>query len=263
MSTVRVNGVDLHVQVLTPTGVADPPTAVLLHGLATDSMASWYFTMAYPLVERGFRVVLLDLRGHGRSERPALGYALGDFVDDLDGLLDGPGPFLLLGNSFGGTVAFAYAARHPGKVSGVVSIESSPPTPVWFARLTNRLSQLAEAVSRPRTLVAVGAKRGARGTQRAQEAARLLAETSVREELPASRLPSRAQLQAITCPVLCLYGDRSHVVEMAPETQRLMPQAALRVFTGQKHSLLVDQPEDVRAAITSWMRTARLGGHDA
>jgi pimeloyl-ACP methyl ester carboxylesterase len=260
MTLVRVNDVDLHVQVLTPREAADPPTAVLIHGLATDSMASWYFTMAYPLVEQGYRVVLLDLRGHGRSERPSLGYALDDFVDDLDGLLEGDGPFLLMGNSFGGTVAFAYAARHPSKVSGVVSVESSPPTPAWFARLGNRISELASAVSRPRTLVAVGAKRGARGAQRAQEAARLLAETSLREELPASRLPSRARLQAITCPVLCLYGDRSHVVEMAAETQRLLPQAAVRVFTGQKHSLLIDQPEDVRAAITAWMRTSRSGG---
>ncbi|GAA2609110.1 alpha/beta fold hydrolase [Paractinoplanes durhamensis] len=254
MTTVRVNDIDLHVQELTPTGVADPPTVVLLHGLATDSMASWYFTMAYPLVELGYRVLLLDLRGHGRSQRPALGYALDDFVDDLDALLAGREKVTIMGNSFGGTVAFAYAARHPEKVAGIVSVESSPPTPVWFARLTSRLSDLANAVARPRALVAVGARRGARGAQRAQDAARLLAETSLREELPASRLPARARLEAITCPVLCLYGDRSHVVEMAPETQRLLPQAALRVFAGQKHSLLIDQPEDVRAAITTWLR---------
>ncbi|GIF26162.1 pimeloyl-ACP methyl ester carboxylesterase [Actinoplanes tereljensis] len=260
MTLVRANGVTLHVQELVPTGVAEPPTAVLLHGLATDSMASWYFTMAYPLVELGYRVLLLDLRGHGRSERPTIGYALDDFVDDLSALLEKERKVLLLGNSFGGTVAFAYAARHPSRVSALVSVESSPPTTAWFARLTNRIGELAAAVSRPRALVTVGARRGALGAQRAQDAARLLAETSVREELPASRLPSRDRLAAITCPVLCLYGERSHVVEMAPETQRLLPQAALRVFAGQKHTLLIDQPEDVRAAITAWLRTSQPGG---
>jgi pimeloyl-ACP methyl ester carboxylesterase len=257
MTLERVNGVGLHVQTLVPTGVADPPTAVLLHGLATDSMASWYFTMAFPLVEQGYRVVLMDLRGHGRSERPSLGYALDDFVDDVEALLTGPGPYLLMGNSFGGTVAFTYAARHPSKVAGIVSVESSPPTRAWFARLTSRLGQLAAAVSQPRVLVGAGVKRGA---QRAQAAARLLAETGLREELPASRLPSPASIEAITCPVLCLYGDRSHVMETAAETQRLLPQAALRVFAGQKHSLLIDSPEDVRAAIATWLRTSRTGG---
>jgi pimeloyl-ACP methyl ester carboxylesterase len=261
MTLVRANDVTLHVQVLTPTGVAEPPTAVLLHGLATDSMASWYFTLAYPLVELGFRVVLLDLRGHGRSERPPIGYALDDFVDDLDALLAGyPGPYLLLGNSFGGTVAFGYAARHPDRVRGIVAVESSPPTPAWWARLCNRLGELASAVSGPRALATVGARRGARGAQRAQEAARILAGTSLREELPASPLPSRARIEAIGCPVLCLYGDRSHVVQTAAETQRLLPHAEIRVFAGQKHSLLVDQPEDVRAAVTTWLRASTAPG---
>jgi pimeloyl-ACP methyl ester carboxylesterase len=261
MTLVHVNDVTLHTQVLTPTGVTDPPTAVLLHGLATDSMASWYFTLAYPLVEAGYRVVLLDLRGHGRSERPPLRYALDDFVDDLEGLLDREtGPHLLLGNSFGGTIAFGYAARHPERVAGIVAIESSPPTPAWFARLCTRLSALEAAVSRPRALATVGARRGVVGARRAQDAARLLAATSLRQELPASRLPSPARIHAITCPVLCLYGERSHVVGLAAETVRLLPQTAVRVFAGQKHTLLIDQPENVWTAVRTWLRTRKVGG---
>lgn len=264
MSLLRVNDITLHVETLTPAGVADPPTAVLLHGLATDSMASWYFTLAYSLVKAGFRVVLVDLRGHGRSERPPLRYALDDFVDDLETLLDrvgGTSPHLLVGNSFGGTVAFAYAVRHPSRTAGVVAIESSPPTPAWFARLSRRLADLEAAVARPRALVSVGSRRGIRGAQRARDAARLLAQTSIRQELPASPLPSPARIAAIECPVLCLYGARSHVMEMATETSRLLPNAALRVFAGQRHTLLTDQPEEVWAATSAWLRSAiKVGG---
>jgi pimeloyl-ACP methyl ester carboxylesterase len=43
---------------------------------------------------------------------------------------------------------------------------------------------------------------------------------------------------------------------MAAETQRLLPRAEMRVFAGQRHSLLIDQPEDVQAAVTAWLRTS-------
>lgn len=265
MSLVRANGITVHIQALSPAfedgSSKRTKTAVLIHGLASDTMASWYFTLAYPLVEMGFRVLLMDLRGHGRTERPAHGYALGDFVDDLQALLEehgGPAPYYLFGNSFGGTVAFTYAARHPERVAGIVAIESSPPTRAWFGRLRRRLAELASAVSSTPALVAVGARRGERGARRAREASRLLAETTLRSELPVSTLPGEGRLSAIRCPVLCLYGDRSHVVELAAETQRLLPQAWTRVFAGQKHSLLIDQPEAVRAAVTTWLRTECL-----
>lgn len=258
MTMLRANGIVLHVQVLEPAGAPAARTAVLLHGLASDTMASWYFTLAYPLVELGFRVVLLDLRGHGRSERPPRGYALTDFVEDLEAVLDvhgGPGPYHLFGNSFGGTVAFAYAAGHPDRVAGIVAVESSPPTTAWFARMRRRLDDLSAAVAKPMALATVGTRRGVRGAQRAKEAGRLLAETTLRSELQASVLPEPDRIAALDCPVLCLYGDRSHVVELAGETQRLLPRAWTRVFAGQKHSLLIDQPDDVRAAVTTWLRT--------
>jgi pimeloyl-ACP methyl ester carboxylesterase len=264
VTLVEANGLTLHIQVLTPDAVPRPPTVVLLHGLASDTMASWYFTLAYPLVEMGFRVLLLDLRGHGRSERPAHGYALDDFVDDLGALLashGGPGPHLLFGNSFGGTIAYAYAARHPDRVAGIVAVESSPPTAAWFARLRRRLGELAAAVAEPRALAAVGARRGAQGERRAREAGRLLADTTLRAELSFARLPDPARIAEIECPVLCLYGDRSLVAELAGETRELLPQAEIRVFAGQKHSLLIDCPDEVRAAITTWLREQiHLGG---
>lgn len=254
MTLVRANGIVLHIQVLTPADEPATRTAVLLHGLAADTMASWYFTLAYPLVELGFRVVLLDLRGHGRSERPPTGYALDDFVDDLEAVLDGhggPAPYHLFGNSFGGTVAFAYAARHPDRVAGIVAVESSPPTPTWFARLRRRLERGVE----PPTPVMVGARRSQRGARRVREAGRLLAETTLRSELPASELPEADRFAALDFPVLCLYGGGSRLAELAADTERLLPRASTRVFAGQRHSLLIDRPDDVRSAVTTWLRT--------
>ncbi|MEV6597414.1 alpha/beta hydrolase [Actinoplanes sp. NPDC051346] len=253
MSMVSANGVDLHVEEVAPIGTRRG-TVVLLHGMTSDSMASWFLTLVHPLAEAGMRVLLYDLRGHGHSSRPATGYRLDDFVDDLEALIAHwavDGPVHLFGNSFGGTVAFAYAARHPDAVAGIVAIESAPPTSAWFARMARRLARAAEtladaeAVASSRPLLA----------RRLRAASALLADTDIGEELPASTLPDPSAFTAITCPVLCLYGGDSAVKELAGQTQRLVPQSKHVVVAGQKHTLLIKAPDQVRAEVLPWLAT--------
>lgn len=244
MTTVRANGVELHVEEVAPVG-RYRGTAVLVHGLTSDSMASWFLTLAHPLAAAGLRVLLYDLRGHGHSSRPARGYRLEDFVDDLAALLAWWGvdePVWLFGNSFGGTVAFGYAARNPAGVAGIMTVESAPPTAAWFARLEARLNQAA-------AVVASGVD-GSIPARRVRETASLLDETSIRDELPASDLPD---ISRISCPILCLYGGDSAVQEMACSTSRLLPQSKHVVIPGQKHTLLIKAPDQVRAEVLPWL----------
>ncbi len=69
-----------------------------------------------------------ERRNTGRSDTVAGTQSPEDVIADVDGLLaalDEPGPFLLLGASFGGLVAEAYAVAHPERVVGVVLLDSS------------------------------------------------------------------------------------------------------------------------------------------
>ncbi|MDQ1441189.1 MAG: hypothetical protein QOG97_1417, partial [Acidimicrobiaceae bacterium] len=88
MADVVANGVRFHVQQLTPPQgrSAETPAVVFIHGLVMDNLSSFYYTLANPCAAAGADVMLYDLRGHGLSERPPLGYALEDSVDDLVGL---------------------------------------------------------------------------------------------------------------------------------------------------------------------------------
>ncbi|AGL21063.1 alpha/beta fold hydrolase [Actinoplanes sp. N902-109] len=240
MSMFRANGLDLHVEEVAPIG-AQRGTAVLIHGMTSDSMASWFLTLAHPLAEAGLRVLLYDLRGHGRSARPATGYRLADFVGDLAALLAhwAPGePVHLLGNSFGGTVAFAYAAKRPAEVAGIVTVESSPPTAAWFARMRDRLHAALRNLP------------GMAQTRRTKDALALLTGTTIVSELPASDLPD---VTGVTCPVLCLYGAESRVHELAADTERLLPQSKHVIIPGQKHTLLINAPGEVRAEVLPWL----------
>ncbi|MEU3457306.1 alpha/beta hydrolase [Micromonospora sp. NPDC006766] len=228
MTHIEANGITMHVQVLEPPGVA-ARTAVLVHGLGHDSMASWYLTLAHPLCAQGVRVVLYDLRGHGMSEAPRSGYRLADFIGDLEALLahlDVDGPILLLGNSFGAMVCFGYTAVHPARVAGMVAIEGGPPTAGWIG--------------------------GVLAAMRANE-----------HELPGFASSEPVSVASITCPVLCVYGGASPVAAYAHTVRRWIPQAELAVVPDATHTVLIDQPDGVRALIASFLTTLEAPQCDA
>jgi pimeloyl-ACP methyl ester carboxylesterase len=75
-----------------------------------------------------FRVCSYDRRNTGRSETVAGTQSPNDVIADIDGVLaalDEDGPFLLLGASFGGLIASAYAVAHPARVAGVLLLDAS------------------------------------------------------------------------------------------------------------------------------------------
>jgi pimeloyl-ACP methyl ester carboxylesterase len=88
-----------------------PRTAVLIHGIMSDSRA-WH-RVTGELEQRGFRVLAVDLAGHGRSPR-ALRYSPRSWADDvvetLRPLLSAP-PDLVMGHSLGALVASLVADR--------------------------------------------------------------------------------------------------------------------------------------------------------
>ena len=93
------------------TSGAGPRTAVLVHGIMSDHRA-WH-RVAAELQDAGYRVVAVDLAGHGTSPR-ARRYSPRSWADDvietLEPVLDGP-PDLIMGHSLGGLVASLVAER--------------------------------------------------------------------------------------------------------------------------------------------------------
>ncbi|GAA0372688.1 alpha/beta hydrolase [Microbispora corallina] len=73
----------------------------------------WEYQIPF-FVERGYRCVTLDRRGHGRSDRPSGGYDLDTVADDVADLVEHLGlrGFTLVGHSAGAAEAARYLARH-------------------------------------------------------------------------------------------------------------------------------------------------------
>ena len=100
-------------------------TVVLVHGFATSAEENWRRLGWYGAFERrGARVVALDLRGHGRSEKPhdAPAYDIAAMASDIVALMDhlDIGRADVLGYSLGARLAAMAAGAHPDRVANLI-----------------------------------------------------------------------------------------------------------------------------------------------
>ena len=108
------------------------PTVVYFTGWAPDPSKRGVDVIgAVESVDQGrHRICSYERRNTGRSETVAGTQSPQDVVADVDGVLADlgeHGPFVLLGASFGGLVAGAYAVAHPDRVAGVLLLDASLP----------------------------------------------------------------------------------------------------------------------------------------
>jgi pimeloyl-ACP methyl ester carboxylesterase len=95
---------------------------LLLHGL---SSTSHIWDLVAPLILDSARVVALDLRGHGQSDKPASDYTFEEIGSDIHATLGWLGferP-VIVGHSWGAQVGLWLAARHPDRVGGLVMVD--------------------------------------------------------------------------------------------------------------------------------------------
>ena len=253
MAELVVNGVRHHVQRIG----SGARTVVFFHGLVMDNLSSWYFTVANR-VARHASVLLYDLRGHGRSERPARGYTVAELVADARALLDAAGvrgPVGVAGNSFGGLLAVAFAAACPERVERMALVDAHYSAAGWGDEMAATLS--LDGDERDRVIADnfqswLGRHSERKRTRLARTAAALVHETSLVDDIRRSPALSDEELAAITCPVLALYGERSDALARGRHLAAVLPACTLEVLPGCTHSVLWEQTERVRDRLVDW-----------
>ena len=144
-STIPIHGVDLYVE---EHGSGAP--IVCIHGAGGTALA-W----ADPIEKLSHlgRVIAYDRRGCARSERPRPyeRTSVAEHADDAAALIDalGAAPAVVIGRSYGATVATDLALRHPDRVRALVLLEGDAPRELapavadWVDGLTKRLLDVA------------------------------------------------------------------------------------------------------------------------
>jgi long-chain acyl-CoA synthetase len=95
-------------------------TFVFIHGFGGQA-EQWHYQLQKFSIEN--RVIALDLRGHGLSDKPNEGYDMPQLVNDLETalvLLKVKGKFVLVGHSYGGAIVTEYALKNPDRVERLI-----------------------------------------------------------------------------------------------------------------------------------------------
>src|SRR5688572_28852203 len=131
---VTVNGLRIHYVDWGPSpspgaSATQKPPLILIDGL--DRVARTFDHVAPHFTSR-FRVIAVDMRGHGDSDwDPQARYVVDDHVSDLEGLVAQLGlrDITLWGNSTGGRVVQVFAGKHPELVARVIAEDVGPERP--------------------------------------------------------------------------------------------------------------------------------------
>ncbi|EHY89277.1 alpha/beta fold hydrolase [Saccharomonospora azurea] len=119
---VSANGIRLHVAEL-----GAGPAVLLLHGFG-EFWWAWHHQLR-ALADAGYRVVAVDLRGYGDSDKPPRGYDGWTLAGDVAGLVRALGERRahLVGHAWGGLLAWSVAALHPRVVASVSVVGGAHP----------------------------------------------------------------------------------------------------------------------------------------
>lgn len=233
------------------------PGALLLHGLA-GTAGEWEDTASW--LSATHRVLALDQRGHGGSERRPEDVSRKAFVTDAVAAIEqlGLAPALVVGQSLGGQIAFLAAAERPDLVSALVVAEASPAAPDPGS--PERIRRLLSAW--PTAFASVEAARDFFGgdTPRARAWARNLdglrapfdVDVMVRV-IAAAGEACWDEWRRIEAPALVVRGRDGDLAEDdAAEMVRTLPRAEVVTLPGG-HDVHLDAPVAWREAVSGWL----------
>jgi pimeloyl-ACP methyl ester carboxylesterase len=249
MPIATVKGRKVHMQTLGKEG----PRVVMIHGMLIGSIASWYFSVAPPLAVK-HRLLMYDLRSHGRSEFASEGFGFHAMARDLrDIALDWAGgePVSVVGHSYGGGIALRFALDHPELAHKAVVIEATLPviTDEGIQKLTRETAESLIAMLPPWQRMAF--ETGGRRSKKIVEQFEALAQkTSMLSELMAEPDIPDAELARCKRPVLLCYGTQT-VDIMRATCNRLaavLPEAKVEMLDSG-HLLPLEAPRRLADAI--------------
>jgi pimeloyl-ACP methyl ester carboxylesterase len=134
-------------------GGAGETTIVFVHGWTCDRS---YWAAQLQAFTEDYRVIALDLAGHGESAVGRETYSMASFGADVAAVASGTGPVVLVGHSMGGPVILAAAPLFGDRLAGLIAVDSLrdvTATPPSEAQIQKQLAPMREdyqAMARPR-----------------------------------------------------------------------------------------------------------------
>jgi pimeloyl-ACP methyl ester carboxylesterase len=249
---------------------------VLIQGMGLDR-SGW--DPVVRTLRRRFRLVLVDNRGTGRSDRPGGSFTVADMAGDVAAVLDAAriGRAHVLGASLGGMVAQELAIKRPERVGGLVLACTAPgwplayPMPAASIRLITSTRRTPPEAARRRYIENTLSARTVERNPGLVE--RLMDVQGVRppgqkvlsaQAMAGARYAGQLGQRRIRARTLVLHGGADTVVD--PRNGKLLASriagARLVTFPGLGHLLFWEDPGGFAAAVTSFLLTPDGAGSD-
>ncbi len=222
---------------------------VLLHSALGDSRL-WKRQVA--ALEREHHVVAPDLPGWGESPLPTEPFSLVEFAA---GFLPG----VLVGNSFGGTLALRTALADPKQVERLVLVGAGLPAWDWTEEMRGYFESEQHAIEAGDLDAATQinldfwVKQEHHDEVRPQQRRALELQTA--HEEPELIWPEMTPLSKLTMPTLVIVGadDHADFLAIAEHLADAIPDSDLAIVPGAGHLVGIDQPEELNALLLEFL----------
>ena len=238
-----------------------PEPAVLVHGWGTNRRA---LRPLFEYLQSARRVVSVDLRGFGESDAPDQSYTVEGFADDVSFIaselgLDKP---VVIGHSMGGLVALEVAARHCGRLSAAVILESMVAA---SEAVVNGLRPILDGVrTKGYRQVVAGLMNYLTGVHfdETERASMVGVITSCPQNVLASSMEamidfdSTTPARRVSCPLL--YVGTSTTYADLTRFREIAPQLVTGQLVGCAHYFPLEVPDQLNPMIGRFLRTRGL-----
>jgi 3-oxoadipate enol-lactonase len=259
---LTLDGRRIHYDLLGP---EEAPVVCMAHALSAD--ATIWAEQVPALLAAGWRVLRLDMRGHGGSdplgEEADMVALASDVVAVLDALEIARVHFI--GLSIGGMIGQTLGVRHRDRLHSLMLCCTAPTTipggwALWeerFAtiRAAGSVEPLADATLERWVTDDFRARRPGRWQQIRDTVAATTPAGYIAGGLAIAHFDIRAALPGITTPTLCVWGDRDPGTP--PEGNRLIhaaiPGARGHEFANARHTPMVEYPDAFNGVMLEWL----------
>ena len=243
--------------------IGDGQPLLFIHGLGS-SLRDWEEQI--PVFSKKFKVITLDLRGHGQTDKPRGPYSITMFAEDIAELIKSlkVDPVHVVGISLGGAIGFHLAIDHPDITKSLVVVNMSASVPIkslkekqmFFLRVLivkmMGLKKMGEVLAKrlfikpeQEELREKMASRWAENDKKAYlSSLKTLKNWSVLE-----------RLHEIKCPTLLVSSDEDYTPLSAKEEYTAMiPNAKLVVIEDARHAVSVEKPEEFNTILMDFLK---------
>jgi len=253
------------------TGPEDGPVLCMAHSLTSDS-GMWSEQMP-PLLQAGFRVLRLDMRGHGGSDPVAGDYTMQALAGDMAAALEALGlPRVhYIGLSIGGQAGQAFAIEHGDKLISAMWCGCAPSsglvgddTAVWdrainTTRKANSVEPLADEMMEHWLTDAFKRRKPGRWKQLRDTVAATTPAGMIGGSAAIKNYDFTAQLPSLQVPTLAVRGaeDPDAPAKAMRRLAELVPGCRLEEVPDARHFCNVEQPDTFNRIMMGWLDEQR------